>query len=58
MNQYQIKKEIEQCYRSLGNTHASLAIAIEQGNNDYETHCFNLIDEFTTRIVELQKLIK
>lgn len=57
MNQYQISEEIAQCYRSLGKVHASLAIAIEQCDNNYETHCFNLIDEFTTRIIELERLI-
>jgi hypothetical protein len=58
MTQNQIKNELAQFYRSLEKVHTALAIAIEQNDYNYEFICFNRIDEFSNRIIELERLIK
>jgi len=58
MTQNQIKNELAQCYRSLEKIHIALAIAIEQNDYNYEFLCFNRIDEFSNRIIELEQLTK
>jgi hypothetical protein len=55
--QFTLNAELNQLNRSLGYLHASLALAIEEGNIVEEDYCFKRIDLVTDRIVELDTLL-